>query len=53
MKKIFIDQNYDLVVLSRGRYGFTDFVNSYISKNYNEIKQADPEIWIQLFVKKR
>ena len=52
MKKIFIDQNYDLVVLSRGRYGFTDFVNSYISKNYNEIKQADPEIWIQIFVKK-
>lgn len=52
MRKIFIEQNYDVVVISKHRYEFTDFLNDYISKEYVELKQTDPDMWIRVFVRK-
>jgi len=52
MREIVINQNYDLIILSKGRYVFTNFLNDYILENYSEIPQKDSEMWIRVFVRK-
>ena len=52
MREVVINQNYDLIILSKGRYVFTNFLNDYILENYSEIPQKDSEMWIRVFVRK-
>ncbi len=53
MREIFMNQKYDIIFLSKNRYGFTSFVNDYILSEYVELKQVDPEVWIRVFIKKK